>query len=175
MRSPLRTLLSLLALLLLMAACVPLNPEQAAAQPQQEPLVVATTPKENRQLYTYHNSFSYFARRYGFNVLGSIQPHDFSEPSEHDVTEVIDLLRELDLPAIFGSSFAPSPLMEQISREADVPIYMIDDDDLPGEPVDPEHSLLNMKVQTIKTLAEALGGDPTFMDRFETYNVPDKE
>ncbi len=88
---------------------------------------------------------------------------------------LIDLLRELKLPAIFGSSFTPSTVMEQISREADVPIFMIDDDDLPGEPGDPEHSLLNMKVQNFKTLAEALGGDPTFMDHFETYNVPDKE
>lgn len=137
--------------------------------------VVASIPEENRQLYSYHNSFSYFARRYGFKVLGSIQPHDFSEPSAHDVAEVIDLLRELKLPAIFGSSFTPSPVMEQISREADVPIYMIDDDDLPGEPGDLEHSFANMKVQNLKTLAEALGGDPTLMDHIDTRNVPDTE
>ena len=37
-------------------------------------------------------------------------------------------------------SFTPSPVIKQISREADVTIYMIDDDDLPGEPGDPEHA-----------------------------------
>jgi len=137
--------------------------------------VVSTIPEENRQLYSYHNSFSYFARRYGFNVLGSVQPHDFSEPSEHDVAEVIDLLRALDLPAVFGSSFAPSTVMEQISREADVPIYMIDDDDLPGEPGDLEHSYINMRVRNLKTLAEALGGDGSLADHIDTRNVPDTE
>ena len=40
--------------------------------------VAATIPEENRQLYSYHNSFSYFTRRYGYTVLGSVQPHDFS-------------------------------------------------------------------------------------------------
>ncbi|MDE0198151.1 MAG: metal ABC transporter substrate-binding protein [Caldilineaceae bacterium] len=137
--------------------------------------LVATIPEKNRQLYSYHNSFSYFARRHGFKVLGSIQPHDFSEPSAHDVAEIIDLLRELKLPAIFGSSFTPSPVMEQISREADVPIFWIDDDTLPGEPGDLEHSFVNMKVQNMKTLAEALGGDPTLMDHIDTRNIPETE
>ena len=137
--------------------------------------VVATIPEENRQLYSYHNSFAYFARRYGYTILGSIQPHDFTEPSAHDVAEIIDLLRELKLPAIFGSSFTPSPVMEQISREAYVPIYMIDDDDLPGVPGDLEHSFINMRVQNIKILAEALGGDGSHADHIETRNIPDTE
>ncbi len=63
--------------------------------------------------------------------MGTLQRHDFSEPSAQDVAEAIELLRELDLPAIFGSSFSPSPVLEQISREADVPIYWYDDDNLP--------------------------------------------
>ena len=112
--------------------------------------VAASIPEENRQIYSYHNSFGYFARRYGYTVLGSIQPHDFSEPSAHDVAEIIELLREKKLPAIFGSSFTPSPVMEQISRETGVPIFMLEDDDLPGEPGDPEHSFINMRVQNIE-------------------------
>ena len=87
----------------------------------------------------------------------------------------IDLLRELELPAIFGSSFTPSPVMEQISREADVPIYMIDDDDLPGEPGDLEHSYINMRLQNIMTLAQALGGDGSLADHIDTRIVPESE
>lgn len=118
----------------------------------------ASIPEENRQLYSYHDSFSYMARRYGHTIVGTLQPHDFSEPSALDVAEAIELLRELDLPAIFVSSFSPSPVLEQISREADVPIYWYDDDNLPGEPGDPEHSFFYMNVQNQKALAEALGG-----------------
>ena len=137
--------------------------------------VTASIPEENRQLYSYHDSFSYFARRYGYTIVGTLQPHDFSEPSAQDVAAAIELLRELDLPAIFGSSFSPSPVLEQISREADVPIYWYDDDNLPGEPGDPEHSFFYMNVHNLKALAEALGGDPTLIDHIETRNIPETE
>jgi ABC-type Zn uptake system ZnuABC Zn-binding protein ZnuA len=137
--------------------------------------VTASIPEENRQLYSYHNSFAYFARRYGYTILGSVQPHDFAEPSAQDVAAVIELLRERKLPAIFGSSFSPSPILEQISRETGIPIVRIDDDALPGDPGDLEHSFFNMRVQNMKKLAEALGGDPTLVEGIETRNVPDTE
>ena len=135
----------------------------------------ASIPEENRQLFSYHDSFSYMARRYGYTIVGTLQPHDFSEPSALDVAEAIELLRELDLPAIFGSSFSPSPVLEQISREADVPIFWYDDDNLPGEPGDPEHSFFPVKVQNQRALAEALGGDASPMDGIETRNIPETE
>ncbi len=62
--------------------------------------------------------------------------------------------------------------MEQISREADIPIYMTDSDDLPGEPGGIEHSCINMRVQNIKILADALGGDDSHADHIETRNFP---
>ncbi|MFQ5420142.1 MAG: metal ABC transporter substrate-binding protein, partial [Anaerolineae bacterium] len=37
----------------------------------------ASIPAENRELLTYHDSFAYFAPRYGFSVIGAIQPADF--------------------------------------------------------------------------------------------------
>jgi hypothetical protein len=52
---------------------------------------------------------------------------------------------------------------------------MLDDDDLPGEPGDLEHSFINMRVQNIKILAEALGGDGSHADHIATRNIPDTE
>src|SRR5690606_35649171 len=37
---------------------------------------VATVPEENRKLVTYHDSFPYFAPRYGFEIIAAIQPAD---------------------------------------------------------------------------------------------------
>ena len=91
------------------------------------------------------------------------------------MAEVIELLREQKLPAIFGSTFSPSPILEQISRETGIPIFRIDDDALPGDPGDLEHSFINMRVQNMKKMSEALGGDPTLMDHIEPRNVPDTE
>ena len=41
---------------------------------------INTIPADNRKLLTYHDSFAYFAPRYGMTVIGAIQPADFSEP-----------------------------------------------------------------------------------------------
>ena len=133
----------------------------------------ASIPAESRKLYTYHDSFAYFAPRYGYTVLGAIQPADFSEPSGQEVAALIDQLREGGVPAIFGSEVFPSRVVDQIGREAGVEfVSTLSDDDLPGNPGDPEHSYISMMVENLKTMAEALGGDPSLMDGVETGNVP---
>ncbi len=133
----------------------------------------ASIPAENRKLYTYHDSFAYFAPRYGYTVLGAIQPSDFSEPSGQEVAALIDQLREGGVPAIFGSEVFPSRVVDQIGREAGVKfVSTLSDDDLPGNAGDPEHSYISMMVENLKTMAEALGGDPSLMEGVETGNVP---
>ncbi len=81
---------------------------------------INSIPPENRKLVTYHDSFAYFAPRYGMTVIAAIQPSDFSEPSPRDVAAIIQQLREVGVPAIFGSEVFPSPVLEQIGREAGV-------------------------------------------------------
>ena len=133
----------------------------------------ASIPESNRKLYTYHDSFAYFAPRYGYTVLGAIQPADFSEPSGQEVADLIDQLREGGVPAIFGSEVFPSRVVDQIGREAGVQfVSTLSDDDLPGNPGDPVHSYIGMMVENLKTMADALGGDPSLMDGVETGNVP---
>lgn len=126
---------------------------------------VGTIPAGNRKLVTYHDSFPYFAPRYGFEVIGAIQPADFSEPSAAEVADLIDQLRAERVPAIFGSEVFPSDVLAQIADETGA-TYVADlrDDDLPGEPGDPEHSYLGMMVFNVRTLVEALGGDPAALD-----------
>ena len=76
----------------------------------------ATIPPENRKLLTYHDSFPLFGPRYGLEIIGAIQPSDFTEPSVRSVANLIDQVRETNVPAIFGSQVFPSPIMEQIGR-----------------------------------------------------------
>ena len=133
----------------------------------------ASIPEENRKLYTYHDSFAYFAPRYGYTVLGAVQPSDFSEPSAQEVAALIEQLRDGGVPAIFGSEVFPSTVVDQIGREAGVSfVSTLSDDDLPGDPGDPEHSYISMMVENLRTMAEALGGDPALMAGVDTGNVP---
>src|SRR5262245_10631612 len=100
-----------------------------------------TVPEADRKLLTYHDSFPYFAREYGWQVIGAVQPSDFAEPSPRDVAALIDQIRAEHIPAIFGSEVFPSPVLEQISAERGAN-YVGDlrDDDLRGEPGDADHT-----------------------------------
>ena len=50
---------------------------------------MATVPEENRKLLTYHDSWAYFARQYGMEVIGAVQPSNFSQPSVREVAQLI--------------------------------------------------------------------------------------
>ncbi|NOX61799.1 MAG: zinc ABC transporter substrate-binding protein [Chloroflexi bacterium] len=133
----------------------------------------ASIPESQRKLLTYHDSFAYFAPRYGYEVIGAIQPADFSEPSAQEVAALIDQLRAEQVPAIFGSEVFPSPVLDQIGREAGVSyVDTLRDDDLPGEPGDPNHSYIGLMVYDLKIMAGALGGDPSLMDGVDVSNIP---
>lgn len=137
--------------------------------------VTATIPESNRRLLTYHDSFGYFAIRYGYTVIGAIQPNDTSQPSAKEVAALIDQLREEGVPAIFGSILFPADVIDQIASETGVTVSTLLDDGLPGEPDDPEHTYIGMMVENMRTLATALGGDPSLMDGVDVGNVPDSE
>ena len=134
---------------------------------------IASIPPDNRKLLTYHDSWAYFASRYELAVIGAIQPSDFAEPSARDMANLIVQLRKEKVPAIFGSEVFPSPVLEQIAREADVQfVDTLRDDDLPGQPGDDNHSYVGMMVEDVSIMAASLDGDPSLIANFDTTNIP---
>jgi ABC-type Zn uptake system ZnuABC Zn-binding protein ZnuA len=134
--------------------------------------VTETVPPQNRKLLTYHDSFPYFAREYGWQIVGAIQPSDFSDPSPREVAELIEQVRSERLPAIFGSEVFPSPVLEQIARETGARyVDALRDDDLPGSPGDPNHSYLGLMAFDFRTFMGALGGDVSPFDRLDVSNL----
>lgn len=131
--------------------------------------VTATVPEENRKLLTYHDSWAYWAPDYGFTVIGAIQPSDFAEPSASEVADLIDQVKDENVPAIFGSEVFPSDVLETIASESGAE-YVDDlrDDDLPGEPGDDLHSYLGLMVNNMKIMIPALGGDASAVDSVKT-------
>ena len=133
---------------------------------------VATIPEQNRKLLTYHDSFAYFAPRYGLTVIGAIQPSDFAEPTAKEVAALIEQIKGEGVPAIFGSEVFPSKVLEQIGREAGVEyIDTLRDDDLPGAPDAPEHSYIGMLREDVATITAALGGDPSGLEAVDPSNT----
>ena len=134
----------------------------------------ATIPR--RELLTYHDAYAYFAKSYGWKVIGAIQLSDFDDPTPRDMAALIDQVRETNVPAIFGSEVFPSPVLEQIGKESGARyVDVLRDDDLPGAPGDPEHSWVGLMHFDYVTMTEALGGDATALNTFEPRNTaPDR-
>ena len=135
-------------------------------------IVTETVPSENRVLLTYHDSFPYFAREYGWTIIGAIQPADFAEPTAQEVARLIDQIRAQHVPAIFGSEVFPSPVLQQIANETGTQ-YIDDlrDDDLPGDNGDRDHSYFGLMVFDFRTFMGALGGDVSAFDGFDVSNI----
>jgi ABC-type Zn uptake system ZnuABC Zn-binding protein ZnuA len=132
----------------------------------------ATIPRAKRKLLTYHDAYAYFARTYGWDVIGAIQVSDFEDPTAKEVAALIDQVRAAKVPAIFGSEVFPSPVLEQIGKEAGVEyVDELRDDDLPGEPGDPEHSWMGLMHFDYVTMTEAMGGDASALKIFQAGNV----
>ncbi|MCI0438873.1 MAG: metal ABC transporter substrate-binding protein [Chloroflexi bacterium] len=133
---------------------------------------VGTIPPQNRKLLTYHDSFPFFSTRYGMEIIGAVQPSDFTEPSAREVARLIDQVRETGVPAIFGSEVFPSPIMQQIAREGGARfIDQLRDDDLPGEPGEPRHTYMGLMVSNMEIMIPALGGSAAALEGFDTSNV----
>ena len=129
---------------------------------------VATIPAQNRKLLTYHDSFPLFGTRYSLEIIGAIQPSDFTEPSARDVANLIDQVRAEQAPAIFGSAVFPSPVMEQIAKEGGAEfIDKLRDDDLPGAPGDPLHSYLGLMLVDAEIIVTGLGGSADALSGFD--------
>ena len=119
-----------------------------------------TVAVENRQLLTYHDSWAYWAREYDWDVIGAIQPSDFSEPSAQEVADLIQQINELGVPVIFGSEVFPSDVLDTIADETGATVEdSLSDDEPPGEVGDENHTYVGMVVEDMRIMFESLGGN----------------
>ena len=84
--------------------------------------------EENRVLVTDHESFGYFADRYGFEIVGTLIPSysTLSETSAGELAELEKAIQDLGVKAIFvGVSLNPS-LAQRVAEDTGVllvPVY----------------------------------------------------
>ena len=79
---------------------------------------VATLPEAQRLLVTSHDSFQYFANRYGFKVVGAIMPVTTEvEPSARDLAELVETIEESGAKAVFAEKTQTDRLARQVADE----------------------------------------------------------
>jgi ABC-type Zn uptake system ZnuABC Zn-binding protein ZnuA len=137
-----------------------INAVDAALRADQESL-----PADKRKLVTYHDAYAYWAKNYGWTVVGAIQPDSFDDPSPAEVIELIKQIRAEGVTTIFGSEVFPSPVLEEIARETGVRYEdSLRDDDLPGAPGEPGHSWAGLMTYNYTTMIRGLGGTTPALD-----------
>ncbi len=85
---------------------------------------IETIPPERRLIVTNHESFGYFADRYGFKVVGTIIHSVSSEsaPSAQQMSELVDQMRASGAIAIFMETGSNPQLAEQLSSETGIKV-----------------------------------------------------
>ena len=76
-------------------------------------------PEDRKLLATSHDSLGYFANRYGFEVVGVILSITTEvEPSAEDLADLVDKVRDNEVPAVFGETTVSERLAAAVARES---------------------------------------------------------
>lgn len=119
---------------------------------------VEQVPPERRLLVTNHESFGYFADRYGFRIVGTILPGASTNvsPSAQQLAQLIDLIRETGAPAIFLETGSNPQLAEQIARETGIQVVSGLYTHSPSPADGPAPTYLDMIRYNVRAIVEAL-------------------
>ncbi|NYH51083.1 zinc/manganese transport system substrate-binding protein [Nocardiopsis arvandica] len=87
----------------------------------------AAIPEEDRKLVTNHHVFGYLARRYGFEVIGTVIPSGttLASPSTSDLKSLSDAVREAGVDAVFADSSQPDRLATVMAEEAGTRVEVV--------------------------------------------------
>jgi len=124
---------------------------------------ISSIPEQQRVLITAHDAFSYFGRAYGLEVLGIQGISTESEAGLADVTGLVDVLVDRQVPAVFVESSVPEKYVRALvegaaARGHDVVIGGELYSDAMGAPGTWEGTYVGMIDHNASVVARALGG-----------------
>ena len=87
---------------------------------QQVRAILATIPADKRVLVTDHEAYNYFADAYGFEVAGVVIPGGSTdaEPSSQELANLVTVVQEDKVAAIFSNNTVNPRLVEAVAKEA---------------------------------------------------------
>ncbi len=119
--------------------------------------IVEISP-QRRVLVTSHDSLGYFAARYGFEVVGTVIPGLTTErePSAAELSELVDEIRRLQVPAVFTETTIGDRLARRIADEADIQVVRSIYTDSLGAPGSGAETYVDMIRWDVNEIVEAL-------------------
>jgi manganese/iron transport system substrate-binding protein len=89
-------------------------------------IAARTAALPDRRLIAFHDAWPYFARRFGLDVVASIEPVPGKEPSARELARLVDLIRRDRIRLVLSEPQLPSSLPEMLARETGVKTLVLD-------------------------------------------------
>lgn len=106
----------------LQARCTEVQQQvEQANQQWKEQVSTLSAPK----LITFHDGFQYFSRTFGLELLKAIEEEEGSEASAQEIKEIVSLVEQYQLPAIFTEVNGSESTAQAISRESGCGVYQL--------------------------------------------------
>ncbi len=126
--------------------------------------ILASVPAQSRVLVTAHDAFSYFGEAYGFDVVGIQGISTESEAGLSRISELVDLLVEREVQAVFVESSVSDRNIRALIEGAAAKGHTVTIggtlySDAMGEDGTYEGTYVGMIDHNTTTIARALGGD----------------
>ena len=83
-------------------------------------------PIERPPLITFHDGFQYFANAYGLELLKAIEEEEGAAVSDAEIKEIVALIEENHIPAIFVERNGSRKTADVIARETGCTVYELD-------------------------------------------------
>jgi ABC-type Zn uptake system ZnuABC Zn-binding protein ZnuA len=81
---------------------------------------LAEIPEANRKLVTFHDAFPYFARHYGFELIGVILENVGQEPTASELASLVEKVRAAGVKAVFSEAQFSPELTQTLADEAGI-------------------------------------------------------
>lgn len=112
---------------------------------------------EGALVITSHDAFRYFTHAYGLEFDAPVGTSTEVEATARDVARLIETIRAQDIRAVFAESLTDARLIEQIAREAGVPVAGTLYSDALSPPDGPAGTYIDMMRHNISLISEGLG------------------
>jgi ABC-type Zn uptake system ZnuABC Zn-binding protein ZnuA len=110
-------------------------------------------PAQNRKLVTFHDAFPYFAKHYGFELVGVVLENVGQEPSAAELAALVEKVKAAGVKAVFSEAQFNPRLSQTLADEAGVSrvITTLYNDALGPAPADTYLGLMRWNVDQIVT------------------------
>jgi manganese/iron transport system substrate-binding protein len=103
----------------------------------------------DKRLITYHDAWPYFARRFGLDIVATVEPIPGQEPSAKQLARMVDLIRSEHIRVVTTEPQLPSALPDMLAKETGVKVVCLN-------PLESEGGYVATLGASAKALVDAL-------------------